>query len=427
MSGARPAGNADFRGTWHVSSSCCDFTITSQSASGGCSGTVGAAGFTITGCSVSGDHFSFTTVQTSTSYRSANSGTITGNSLDAQFKDSNGNEVPYTATRAGAPSGNASTGSPAGDEQTVCLGGCSDLEVKYDSMLAPGDTTVTVGGGCDGGSAPRVTTAAHTSADGPSCNLSDMMQMSPGELDALGANKLDAATMSQIQKDAQAAQTKQSEAAKDLQGKINDVIQDIMTNKSTTLDKNFQETDAYLRGYVSPADAPALANIDQSLAPDFPTETLNGVRELASVSAVHEADPNLVLASIVSSHPTASDRAAFKTAVGLATAPVYSPARGRARLTLALTFEIGRLVLISDLGLKLHGLRSAPAITLGSAHANIPAKGSRKMTIVTSTLGGRVLRLLEILGLGNHVTTQLALTSKVGAKTSKVTRQIRIT
>jgi len=429
VSGARGAGNADFRGTWHVSTNCCDFTITSQRASGGCTGTVGAAGFTITGCSVSGNHFSFTTVQTSSSYRSANSGTITGNSLDAQFEDSNGNEIPYTATRAGAPSGTSNGGTPASDEQTVCPGGCSNLQVNYDSILNPGDTSVSVGAGCDGGSAPRVTTSVNRLADGEGCSVNDFLKLTPEELESSGADKLDARVLQQIGKDAQNQQQKRYDSAKQIQDQINEIEQDITNGRAPLPDKSFKNNpiDEFLRAYESPDDAPALAAVDTNLSAEFPVDSVNTTRDLASNSAVQPPNPELVLASVASTHPTAAERSAFATDIGLATAPVYSRARGLARLTLSLTWVIGRLYVISDLKLEPSKLRKAAAVTLGSAHANIPAKGSRKVTIVTSTLGGRVMRLLEILGLGNHVTTQLALTSKVAGKTSMVTRQIKIT
>jgi hypothetical protein len=430
VSGAASAGNADFRGTWHVSSSCCDFTITSQSASGACTGTVGAAGFTITGCSVSGDHFSFTTVQTSTSYRSANSGTISGNSLVAQFKDSNGNEVSYTATRAGTPAGSPpNNGAPAGDERTVCFGDCSTLQVKYDSTLAPGDTSVSVGAGCDGGSAPRVTSSASSRADGEGCSVNDFLKLTPEELESLGADKLDAKVLNQIAKDAQNQQQQRYDSAKQIQDQINQLEQDIIRgNPPPPRDPNKGDpSDQYLRGYEAPADAAALAAVDNSLSGEFPVDSANTVRELATVAAVHVPSPHLVLASVTSTHPTAAERSAFTTDVRLATAPVYSQARGLARLTLALTFDIGRLYVISDLKLNLSKLRSAPPVTLGSAHANVPAKGSRKLTITTSALGGRVLRLLSILGLSHHTTTQLTLKSTIAGKTSSLTRPIKIT
>jgi hypothetical protein len=100
-----PVANADFRGAWHVKPGCCNFTITSQNASGECTGTVGTPGYTILNCKVSGDTFVFTNVKSGTSYRSVNSGTISGNSLVAQFKNPNGAVFRYKATRAAAPAG----------------------------------------------------------------------------------------------------------------------------------------------------------------------------------------------------------------------------------------------------------------------------------------------------------------------------------
>jgi hypothetical protein len=91
--------NVDFRGTW--SSANGNWTITSESLkTGACAGRSGFAGYTLTGCKVTGKHYVFVVRQTGTTYRSNNSGTITGNTVHGVFRDTVGHNISYVALRA---------------------------------------------------------------------------------------------------------------------------------------------------------------------------------------------------------------------------------------------------------------------------------------------------------------------------------------
>ena len=90
--------NADFRGLW--SSANGTWTITSENLKTGvCAGRSGFAGYTLTGCRVTGTHYVFVVRQTGTTYRSKNSGTISGNTIHGRFRDTAGHNIAYVALR----------------------------------------------------------------------------------------------------------------------------------------------------------------------------------------------------------------------------------------------------------------------------------------------------------------------------------------
>ncbi len=93
---------ANFLGTW-IPSPGQPWTITSQSG-GSCTGTTSlGAGWTFEGCHVNGNEYEFTVAEPSIEYSSRNHGTINGNSLEGEFNDTYGHDVPYKAVReAGA-------------------------------------------------------------------------------------------------------------------------------------------------------------------------------------------------------------------------------------------------------------------------------------------------------------------------------------
>ena len=94
---ARAAGNADFLGTWTSPNG--SWTITSESPGGACVGTTGfGAGYKLIGCQVTGNHYVFV-ITCCGSYRSNNSGTINGNTLKGNFKDTARHDINYVATR----------------------------------------------------------------------------------------------------------------------------------------------------------------------------------------------------------------------------------------------------------------------------------------------------------------------------------------
>jgi pimeloyl-ACP methyl ester carboxylesterase len=97
---ALAAANANFVGAWSPSTGQ-PWTVTSQEAGGGCTGTTSLSGFTFTDCHVSGNEYEFFVDQEGSSYESRNHGTIEGNKLTGEFNDTVGHNVPYTAVREG--------------------------------------------------------------------------------------------------------------------------------------------------------------------------------------------------------------------------------------------------------------------------------------------------------------------------------------
>jgi hypothetical protein len=96
------SGNANFVGTWTPDAGIA-WTITSQSASGACTGTSSyqSSGYDLIDCHVSGDNYTFT-ITAGGGYASKNTGVIKGNTLTGHFADSNGTNVDYTATNGKA-------------------------------------------------------------------------------------------------------------------------------------------------------------------------------------------------------------------------------------------------------------------------------------------------------------------------------------
>ena len=96
---ARATANADFRGMW-ITPANGNWTITRENLKTGvCVGKSGFAGYTLTGCRVTGRHYVFVVRQTGSAYRSNNSGTITGNTVHGTFSDNAGHKIAYVATR----------------------------------------------------------------------------------------------------------------------------------------------------------------------------------------------------------------------------------------------------------------------------------------------------------------------------------------
>lgn len=86
----------DFTGHWTPSGGV-GWTVVSEDAGGGCTGSSDASGYGFTGCQVSGGSYVFD-VTYGSSYLSHNTGTISGDTLSGSFDDGRGPN-PYTATR----------------------------------------------------------------------------------------------------------------------------------------------------------------------------------------------------------------------------------------------------------------------------------------------------------------------------------------
>jgi hypothetical protein len=94
------AANANFVGNWTVSSGA-GFTITKENhKTGVCAGrsSLAKSGYKLVDCRVHGSKYSFT-ITYGSSYKSRNTGTLSGNTLKGTFKDTNGTVESYTAER----------------------------------------------------------------------------------------------------------------------------------------------------------------------------------------------------------------------------------------------------------------------------------------------------------------------------------------
>jgi hypothetical protein len=146
------------------------------------------------------------------------------------------------------------------------------------------------------------------------------------------------------------ARAERFQTMKDLQTKIFDVQMDVTENKAKRVDRFFHKYDQYIRANAgSPGRGRDAAGRRQRPQRHVP-------------AAEHGSRPR--------------------------TAGSHSPGR-RPRLLLSLAGIIGRHVLVHDLG-------SRKALTIASASARVPARGTRRLKLKASALGGRALRILAL-------------------------------
>jgi hypothetical protein len=146
------------------------------------------------------------------------------------------------------------------------------------------------------------------------------------------------------------ARAERFQTMKDLQAKIFDVQMDVTENKAKRVDRFFHKYDQYIRANAgSPGRGRDAAGRRQRPQRHVP-------------AAEHGSRPR--------------------------TAGSHSPGR-RPRLLLSLAGIIGRRVLAHDLG-------SRKALTIASASARVPARGTRRLKLKASALGGRALRILAL-------------------------------
>jgi hypothetical protein len=94
---AARAKNVNFKGTWVTSSG--NWTVKTENLkTGACTGTTAFVGYSFSGCKVTGNKYRFVIAQIGTSYRSINTGTISGNTVKGSFNDGRGPN-PYVAYR----------------------------------------------------------------------------------------------------------------------------------------------------------------------------------------------------------------------------------------------------------------------------------------------------------------------------------------
>jgi hypothetical protein len=146
------------------------------------------------------------------------------------------------------------------------------------------------------------------------------------------------------------ARAERFQTMKDLQAKIFDVQMDVTENKAKRVDRFFHKYDQYIRANAgSPGRGRDAAGRRQRPQRHVP-------------AAEHGSRPR--------------------------TTGSHSPGR-RPRLLLSLAGIIGRRVLAHDLG-------SRKALTIASASARVPARGTRRLKLKASALGGRALRILAL-------------------------------
>jgi hypothetical protein len=96
---AGASGNVSFIGNWKVSGGYLGFTIKSENLhTGACAGRTASSLYHLIACRVTGNKYVFTITE-GVSYRSHNTGTISGNRAVGRFSDSNGTVANYTAVR----------------------------------------------------------------------------------------------------------------------------------------------------------------------------------------------------------------------------------------------------------------------------------------------------------------------------------------
>jgi hypothetical protein len=187
------------------------------------------------------------------------------------------------------------------------------------------------------------------------------------------------------------ARAERFQTMKDLQAKIFDVQMDVTENKAKRVDRFFHKYDQYIRANAGSPDVVAtLQDADSGLSAMFPPQSTAAARApRARTAQVGGPAASGILHSMSTSRPTAGDAKAYRDAFALASSPTPSLDRGRARLLLSLAGIIGRRVLVHDLG-------SRKALTIASASARVPARGTRRLKLKASALGGRALRILAL-------------------------------
>jgi hypothetical protein len=161
------------------------------------------------------------------------------------------------------------------------------------------------------------------------------------------------------------ARAERFQTMKDLQAKIFDVQMDVTENKAKRVDRFFHKYDQYIRANAgSPGRGRDAAGRRQRPQRHVP-------------AAEHGSRPR----TAGSHSPGRRHRRQRHPAQH-----VHEPAD---RLLLSLAGIIGCRVLVHDLG-------SRKALTIASASARVPARGTRRLKLKASGLGGRALRILAL-------------------------------
>lgn len=203
-----------------------------------------------------------------------------------------------------------------------------------------------------------------------------------------------------------------------------------ITPGSDWVDETATGTDNWFPSYdTSSVEGPT--GFDGSTGPLYPAEgsgvSAGVLQRVITAAGIRVPEARAVIDSIYLKHPTRANMEAFGAALKLATAKKYSPLRAKARLELTLAQHIGHAELVHELGYDLHTRRGGHSpVILGHTGAHIQSGSKRKITIRSTTLGGRILRLLDIYSLSHHTSIRLHTTSKHGEKTSTTSKPIAI-
>jgi hypothetical protein len=128
---APKVANVDFRGVWGPPPSGWQIR-TENLATGACTGTTDFIHYTFTGCKVTGNSYVFV-INYGTAYHSYDSGTISGNSVEGQFHDTNGIAATYSETRTRSASTTKITAKPTKAKKGVRL----TYSVRVSSSFGP--------------------------------------------------------------------------------------------------------------------------------------------------------------------------------------------------------------------------------------------------------------------------------------------------
>jgi hypothetical protein len=366
-------------------------------------------------------------------------------SCTVEFRPADTSSFPnISATYQGDHTFEASSGntmlSGAGEippDEQMCLDGCANLEVDFPPTLEPGQDVLSLEEqeSCDPGAQGNAIIAdcqAHPCPPDKAWKEQYQMCLTVDEFRekleqddsavaralALGIDKTYPWAFFQI-----------------VQEQINKAEQSVLSNKTTTkASTQFQQWQDYVNGDPA-ANAQKLQQVDSMLNPSFPPDSTSSgqardqlTAHTASVGMSTGPSVSLVFAAIDKTHPTHADIAAFDQELALATAPTYTPARPVARATLVFAAAIGQLQIAHDLGART--LRQAKRLrmpTLGSVRPKLRQGNHTRVTLALSAMGGRILRVLDVIGLSSRVTLTFKVTFRLAHhRRATSRRQIRV-
>ncbi len=394
-------------------------------------------------------------------------------SCTVQYRPPNTSTFPQIVARYGGdtnlqPSVGATSllaAALAAEEEQVCDDGCDNLQIDYLSDLEPGQDLLsltedvpcakTAKTGRQAGVAetscpapqPECPAGSHWSIRYGTCvSGNDIRVLTEADM-ALG--KVNFEEMFSLPTDDPDLNSVLSmhrwTALRRVQAAIYNFEQKTINSKVTTASKDFQNWQDYVNGNTS-SNASSLQQADQMTAPAFPAGSSTpapagqsrDLLDTRTATAAHaEADPatstgtgpkvSLVLAAVTAKHPTATDARAFDEELILANSPTYSPARAVARVSLLVAAKVGVLTIARDLGLRrLSQLTRIRRFKIAAVKVKLRAGRRTRIVLSPTSVGKRMLRVLELLGLSHKGSITLTVSERPGRRTLSVTRPIRV-